>query len=443
VSLVATLTAGCGGGTTGGTSTDGGNAVGDGATGSVPALFASPVCRSPYPAQACDGDPHGKWTLAALCVNRYEGCPGAMVMTTGTATATIDFQAGTPEAYFEYQYDYNLETRLSVPARCLGGASCESIGCFAGDDPCACVRGGGSGGFIRAPWKPNLSGEVMTGYSSGMQMTSLRFCAGATTADSMIGGTRVIWNRLCAEGMDCRASNPCHVGKAHCTGAALACEDTGANRPIGTPCGTDRVCDAAGGCIACAAGASCQVPNQPCKTGIVSCQTAAPVCQATANVADGTACGARRACLAGACKSDDGEPCQSDNECRESCTCADPQCSARYCGRACLCRYAPPGGACAGFLADGTEQPGSCNKACFQGRCLTAVGQRCTTDAECGSGHCTCWNPSCAGGQLCSKIACPCQYANSGSDTCSGPLMDGLGDYTCRPPQICIQGMCK
>ena len=34
---------------------------------------------------------------------------------TGTATATIDFQDGTPEAYFEYQFDYDIETRLSVP----------------------------------------------------------------------------------------------------------------------------------------------------------------------------------------------------------------------------------------------------------------------------------------------------------------------------------------
>jgi hypothetical protein len=439
--VVATMAPGCGGNGSGGPGEmDGGNVGGDGAPRPDPAVFANPLCRAAYPAQACDGDPHGKWTLAGMCVKRYENCPGAMVVTTGTATATIDFQGGSPAAYFEYQYDYDLETRLSVPPSCLGGASCESIGCFAGQNPCSCVLGSGRGGSVRSEWKPNISGEVVTTYS-GNQM--LRFCAGATTADSMLGGTRVIWNRVCAENMDCRASNPCHVGKAHCGGAALACEDTGSNRAVGTPCGTDRVCDASGACVACAAGASCQLENQPCKTAIISCRTAAPVCMAGANVADGTACGVKRACLGGVCKSDDGEACQADAECRESCTCGDPTCSTRYCGRACLCRYAPPGGQCAGFLTDGTAQPGSCNKACFQGRCLTEVGQRCTRDSECGSGHCTCWTSSCSGGRLCSRVACPCQWASSGADTCSGPLMDGLGDLTCLPPQACAQGMCK
>jgi hypothetical protein len=441
--VAALLVLGCGSGkgSAEGEDSDGGNLGGrDGAP--VSALFSHALCRAPYPAQACDGDPHGKWTLAALCTNRYESCPGAMVTTTGTASATIDFQAGAPEAYFEYQYDYDLETRLSVPASCLGGASCESIGCFAGDNPCACVLGSGRGGGVRATWQPNTSGEVVTTYSEGTPQ-QLRFCAGTTTADSMIGSTRVIWNRVCTEGMDCRASNPCHVGKAHCAGAILSCEDSGANRPVGTPCGPDQVCDASAACVPCAAGAACQLDNQPCKTGIVSCRTAAPVCLTSANVKDGTACGVKRACLGGACKTDDGEACTTDAECRESCTCGDAQCTTRYCGRSCLCRYAPPGGQCAGVLVDGTSQPGSCNKACFQGRCLTEVGQRCTRDSECGSGHCTCWNSSCAGGRLCSRVACPCQWANSGADACSGPLMDGLGDFTCLPPQACTQGMCK
>jgi hypothetical protein len=443
IAVVAALLAGCGGkgsGEPGVTNADGGGAGGS-AGGS--ALFASPACRTPYPAQACDGDPHGKWTLAGLCPRRFENCPAAKVTTTGTGTATIDFQDGSPEAYFDYQYSFDLETRLSVPASCLNGASCESIGCFAGDDPCACVLGSGRGGGVRATWTPSLSGEVVSAYSEGSRKTQLQFCAGATTADSMIGGTRVLWNRVCTENMDCRPSNPCHVGKAHCTGGAPVCEDTGANRAVGTSCGADKVCDASGACVACAAGGSCQLENQPCKVGIISCRTAAPVCMASGNVMDGTTCGTKRACLGGICKTDDGQLCQSDGECRESCTCADAQCSARYCGRSCLCRYAPPGGQCAGLLADGTSQPGSCNKACFQGRCLTEIGQRCTRDAECGSGHCTCWNSSCAGGRLCSRVACPCQWASSGADACSGPLMDGLMDFTCQSPQMCMQGMCK
>lgn len=435
---------GCSGGGSGGPGgTDAGAGARGGGGGNGPAVFANPLCRTPYPAQACDGDPHGRWTLAALCVNRYESCPGAVVTTTGTATATIDFQPGSPEAYFEYQFEYDTETRLSVPASCVGG-NCESIGCFAGDSPCSCVLGSGRGGSVRSPWTPNISGEVVTTYSGGSQSTStMRFCAGAATADSLIGGTRLIWNRVCNENMDCRPSNPCHFGRAHCTGAAPACEDTGANREVGAPCGADRVCDASGACVACAAGASCQLDNQPCKIGIISCRTAVSVCTANGNVADGTSCGVKRACLGGVCKSDDGEPCTSEAECRDKCTCGDPQCTTRYCGRECICRYAPPGGDCAGILADGTPQPDSCNKACFQGRCRADVGQRCTRDSDCGTEHCTCWSQSCSGGRLCSRAACPCQWASSGAETCGGPLMDGLMDFTCSSPQMCVGGTCQ
>ena len=442
-SLAAAIAAvGCGSST--GTAGDGGarsDAGGRGGAdvGSGPSVFTHGLCGAAYPAQPCDGDPHGRWSLAAMCVNRFQSCAGAVVTPSGTATATIEFQDGSPEAYFEYAYDYDTETRWSVPASCITAGGCESIGCFAGEDPCTCVTGSSRGGSVRAQWTPNVSGEVVAAYSGG----SLRFCAGANTADSSIGGTRVVWNRVCVENMDCRPTDPCHIGMAHCAGGALACQDTGAVRAVGTACGTDKVCDASGACVACAAGAACQLPNQPCKTAFISCRTATPVCTASANVADGTACGTKRACLAGVCKSDDGEACTADAECRDRCTCGDAQCATRYCGRSCLCGYAPPGGACAGNLADGTQYPGPCNKACFQGRCLTEVGQLCTRDADCGSGHCTCWSASCSGGRLCSKPACPCQWAASGADTCSGPLMDGLMDFTCSSPRMCVQGGCQ
>jgi hypothetical protein len=442
--VAATVAAsGCGGsakGASGGTTGQGGTGgIDGGVDGPGAAVFTHPFCDAPYPAQACDGDPHGPWTLAALCVNRYQDCPGAIVKPSGTASGSIDFQDGSPDAYFEYLFNYDIETRYSVPPSCIAGGSCESIGCFAGDNPCSCVVGNGSGGGVRARWTPNITGEVVATTGSGM----LRFCAGATTADSLMEGTRVIWNRACVENMDCRPTNPCHHGHAHCTAGAVACEDTGSQRQVGTACGTDRVCDATGACVACAAGGSCQLPNRPCKTAVISCSTATPVCTATADLADGAACGVKRACLGGVCKSDDGESCTADAECRESCTCGDAQCSTRFCGRSCTCQYAPPGGACAGPLADATAPPVGCNKACYQGRCLTAVGQTCTRDVDCGTGHCTCWNSGCNGGRVCSKTACPCQYANSGADTCTGPLLDGLMDLTCSSPRMCVQGACQ
>lgn len=406
--------------------------------------FDHPLCRSGYAAAACDGDPHGRWTLVGYCVDRYASCSGAVVTVKGTTSASIEFQDGSPDATFQYLYDYDVERRLSVPKACLGGASCESIGCFAGDDPCACVLGSARGGALSGKWSPNVSGEVVAEYGQGSGRATLRFCAGATTADSTIGGTRLVWKRECTDGMDCRPTNPCHVGRAACGAGAITCEDAGANRERGTVCGADRVCDATGACVGCVAGAACQIPNQPCKTGKTSCSTAAAVCVVSGDVADGTACGDGRRCVAGVCKSDDGAPCGSDGECRQACTCGDAQCRTRFCGRACPCGYAAPGGACAGLLADGTSDPSSCStKACFNGRCLGDVGQRCATDAECGTGHCTCWLPTCSGGRLCSRTACPCQWAQSGAEACSGPLMDGLMDFSCRSPQACVEGACQ
>lgn len=444
--LTVSISIGCtgGGGGPGADDRDGATRV-DGSTesGSDGSLPDSPLCRSSYPAQPCDGDPHGEWTLAAVCLNAYEDCRGARVKTTGSAAASIAFNEGWPEAQFEYSYDFDLETRLSVPASCLGGKSCETIGCFAGDDPCSCILGSSSGGSTSASWTPNITGEVVTSYPGGSQMTSLRFCAGANTADSLIGGRRIVWERVCTENMDCRPSDPCHVGKAHCGSHAITCEDTGAARAVGTACGIDEVCAASGACVACSAGAECDLEGQPCKRGVISCASAEPVCVAKGNREDGAACGDDKHCSNGVCKAEDGAPCTSDSECEDSCTCGDPQCLTRYCGRSCECEYAPPGGACAGNLEDGTRDPSACDKVCFRGRCLTEVGQRCTRDAECGSGHCTCWLSTCSGGRLCSKSACLCQWASSGSDGCSGPLMDGLGDLSCAAPQMCTQGMCQ
>ena len=156
---------GCGGsgkGASGGTSGQGGaGGIDGGVDGPGAAVFTHPLCGTPYPAQACDGDPHGQWTLAALCVNRYQDCPGAVVKPSGTATATIDFQDGSPEAYFEYSFNYDIETRYSVPPSCIAGGNCEAIGCFAGDNPCSCIVGNGYGGGVRARWTPNITGEVV------------------------------------------------------------------------------------------------------------------------------------------------------------------------------------------------------------------------------------------------------------------------------------------
>jgi hypothetical protein len=426
----------------GGVGNNAGTGGAGGTMGTIGVVRDHNSCGMDYPSQPCDGNPEGKWTLAGMCINRYQDCAGAKVTTTGMAAATLSFTFDLNYPEVAYEYDYDIEYRLNVPVSCLKGGSCESIDCF-GKDQCSCVNGSSSGGFSSSTWMPTFGTEVVT-TNNGQSKLQMRFCAHKNTADSMIDGRRLLWTRVCTEGMSCRPADPCHTGKSHCAKDELTCEDTGNLLQRGTVCGPDKVCDLAGACVPCKAGASCEFPGQPCKAGVISCRNANPECVVKADVADGTSCGTKRACVKGACIAEDGEACTSDKECRDSCTCGDENCATKYCGRSCPCGWAPPGAqACSGFLADGTQDPNSCNKACFKGRCLLEVGQRCTGDNTCGSGRCTCWLSNCSGGRLCSIPDCPCQWAQSGAATCGGPLMDGLQDDSCQASQMCVQGACQ
>jgi len=422
---------------------DGGGSGTDRDSGTVAIQSQSPLCAKDYPAQVCDGDPHGEWKLSTICKGTLAGCEEAQVQVTGTASASLRFDEGVSASMFYYEYDYDFERRVTIPQSCVSDKSCDSFNCFGpSGGPCSCTLGGSQGGSTSNYWTPRIEGEVVEQYGNDSE---LRFCAGSKTADSMIGGERVFWERVCSEGMDCRPSNPCHVGAAHCTDDEITCGDTSVNRPVGAVCGVDKVCDATGACVACAGGGSeCALEGQPCKRGVISCSSATPVCRFQENRADGSACGDNGQCDNGVCKLPDGAPCQSNSQCEDACTCGDAQCSTRYCGQACPCGYAPAGGACAGFLEDGEQDPAFCaSKACFHGQCLVDIGQSCTADSACGSGHCTCWLPNCTGGRLCSKMACPCQWASSGEDACGGPLTNGVSDSSCTAPQMCVDGACQ
>ena len=75
----------------------------------------------------------------------------------------------------------------------------------------------------------------------------------------------------------------------------MTCADD-ANKPGGTSCGTDKVCDGSGACVTCTANANCTTNPTPCKTGIASCASGAPVCQDFGNRSAGTACGTDKVC---------------------------------------------------------------------------------------------------------------------------------------------------
>lgn len=145
-------------------------------------------CGAAFPAFACDGDPVGEWQLVSYCIETYKDCDGARVSGGGTATGTLVLDAA---GSVMHSYDRELELSKSVPLECLDGASCESIGCFDGDDPCACEVGESSGGFQSATYTPGGSRVTLDFPDSPMD-----FCAGATRADSVTAaGERMIWER--------------------------------------------------------------------------------------------------------------------------------------------------------------------------------------------------------------------------------------------------------
>src|SRR4029077_18089310 len=106
----------------------------------------------------------------------------------------------------------------------------------------------------------------------------------------------------CSSGQTCTTnSNACKTGMTSCSTGAQTCVDD-ANRPGGTDCGTDKVCNGSGACIACTANMNCTTNPTACKTGIVSCQTGAPVCLDFGNRSAGTTCGSNQVCDgSGAC----------------------------------------------------------------------------------------------------------------------------------------------
>jgi hypothetical protein len=99
----------------------------------------------------------------------------------------------------------------------------------------------------------------------------------------------------CSRDAACNPGSPCARGVVRCENSAGGrplerCESTGL-LPAGTACGTDRVCDATGTCVACREGAACAVPGAPCATGRTQCNNGVPTCVARESAPIGSACG--------------------------------------------------------------------------------------------------------------------------------------------------------
>ena len=234
-----------------------------------------------------------------------------------------------------------------------------------------------------------------------------------------------------------------------------------AHRPLGTPCGADKICDRAGQCVACRGmGESCDESPQccggvctgghcgACPPGVGDCDGDPSACETPLNTpTDCGACGrscslphASAACMDGRCVVQACEAgfvdcdLQSENGCEvelkrlDGCdpcsTGSSPECDALpqvatgTChGGECVITSCQPGFEdCNGVAQDGCEADlsdpatcGSCGTKCEKGRCQ--------------AGQCRC-NPGCRGAELCCDGACIPKDATCSLWPCTDPSQE-------------------
>jgi hypothetical protein len=264
--------------------------------------------------------------------------------------------------------------------------------------------------------------------------------AGAQPAGTSCGGGEVCSSigtcGACQQGATCVPSNPCQTGTADCTGATAVCNPNG-NAPAGTSCGGGMVCDGHGSCVTCSQGASCDTGNA-CTTGTTSCASGAPVCQPTASAPAGTSCGSGQVCNgSGVCVScAQGAPCTPSNPCNSgsiSCTSGAPVCQDSGSNIA-------AGTSCgSGKICDSSGACVSCNQGA-----ACSTGNSCTTGAiSCASGSGVCQTSgnapagtACGTNQVCNGSGACVACTNGASCTPSNPCHTGTTSCTSGTP-IC------
>jgi hypothetical protein len=248
----------------------------------------------------------------------------------------------------------------------------------------------------------------------------------------------------CQAGDSCIPANPCHQGTLDCAGGNATCKDAGTPKSAGSQCGSNKVCGSAGECVACTAGAACELPDDPCKTGKIDCASGAPKCLASGGAANGKGCGNGRVCRMGSCEAcSDGMSCTPDNKCHTgilSCMSGSPVCkdggttlsNGTMCGTNQFCNN----GNCVSCTPGNSCSPGN---ACKTGKTSCDTGtSRCEEQGDqkdgtgCGSGR-VCQGGSCV---ACGGIGQPCC-----GGTCNGATHCSADGNVVAPS--CDNGMCR
>ena len=291
--------------------------------------------------------------------------------------------------------------------------------------------------------------------------------ASCTEADNQpngqpCGADKVCLNGVCGECVQdsaCAPANPCHEGKLDCSGAKALCIDTGKVLAPGTRCGTDKVCDVSGACIACKVGSAC-TPDVPCKKGGLTCDTGVPVCTARGALDNGTTCGASLVCSGGTCVQcaeglscvPSGSPCHAGSTvCSPSVACHDTGTAVSNgtsCGEDQVCNA----GQCVACKSNATCSPANkCKNGvtkCDSGASSCVESTNVPNGTSCGNnlvrndGACV----ACSSGADCAPTANPCHKGQlsceSGNSMCIDTGANAANGTSCGNNLVCNNGSC-
>jgi hypothetical protein len=300
----------------------------------------------------------------------------------------------------------------SATSECATGTCVDSVCCGVASCPaCKSCALGGNG----------TCGNLPVGPDSVAPNT----CTVSLTCDGA-GACKKVNGQICAATAEC-ATGTCVDGVCCGVASCPACKSCALGVTPGT-CGdipsgqTDTVtpntcmgtsqCDGAGSCKVingqtCVTTADCAVGT--CVDSVCCGVTSCPTCQSCAlgvtpgtcgNIADGmqdsvtpNTCMGMNVCIAGNCKSVNGQPCVGGGTCQSN-LCVDNVCCGTVCGAAstCMtCNGATPGTCTPVTGADDPDSCPSATQTCdAAGACLLKNGQICTvlTEALCASGNC-------------------------------------------------------
>ena len=149
---------------------------------------------------------------------------------------------------------------------------------------------------------PCTAGGACTGNPNVCKNGVYSCATGAMTCadgSNKMGGVSCGTNLVCDGNGNCGACtanqsctnnpNPCYTGITSCSTGTMVCNNN-TQRPVGTACGPNMVCNSAGNCVNCTAGVSCTTNPNQCKVGITQCNTGAQTCVDSGNRPDQTGC---------------------------------------------------------------------------------------------------------------------------------------------------------